>query len=246
MRATRGWRALRAGSLHMAADPRKRPGGGFQELRLNRQAPLVPGLADSVLVLPDMVTAAECAHLCAAADAWCHAGPHSFPHHDDYHQRPGLTRVECHVDGTNLDGRAHALARVILARALWCFEMLRPDDASSIFRQRHGLCDMIFSFSGHEPAINVYTAGGQFEPHEDKHMLTVLVPLSSLDAFEGGGTGFWSEDAPRVGGPGGAPSLELRPEPGTALLWTGQVTHAGLPVLAGKRHVFVCSFNLRA
>ncbi|KOO36090.1 hypothetical protein Ctob_010989 [Chrysochromulina tobinii] len=105
---------------------------------------------------------------------------------------------------------------------------------------------MIFTFSGHEPAINVYTAGGEFEPHEDKHMLTVLVSLSPLDAFEGGGTAFWSERAERVGGLGGEPSLMLRPEPGTAILWTGQITHAGLPVISGRRHVFVCSFNLRA
>eukprot|EP00966_Prymnesium_polylepis_P237325 5488874-Prymnesium_polylepis.1 len=98
----------------------------------------------------------------------------------------------------------------------------------------------MFAFSGHEPAINRYTAGGRFDAHEDKHMLTVLVPLSPNDAFEGGGTGFWSEELSRRG----EPSLVLRPEPGTALFWTGQITHAGLPVLSGTRHVFVCSFDL--
>ena len=248
MRATRGWRALRKGSTHMAANPRMRAGGGFREHKLNPDAPAVPDLEDSVLVLPSMVTLDECAHLLEAADAWCHSNPKGVAadQHSDYHRRHGLTRVECHVDGLNLTGRAHALAMVILSRTLWNLESLRPDDAQCIFGQRASLGDLVFSFSGHEPAINVYTAGGEFEPHEDKHMLTVLVPLSPLDAFEGGGTGFWSENAPRVGGPGGEPSLVLRPEPGTALLWTGGITHAGLPVRSGKRHVFVCSFNLRA
>ena len=245
IRATKGWRSLRAGSAYMAADPRSRKGGQFQEHRLNQSAPLVAGMADSVLVLPDLVTAVECEKLVAAADEWCRAHSGSTPL-TDYHRRPGLIRVECHVDGLNLDGEAHALARIILARALWNFETLRPDDAHRIFGQRASLGDMVFSFSGHEPAINVYTAGGQFEPHEDKHMLTVLVPLSPLNAFEGSGTGFWSDDAPRVGGPGGEPSLVMRPKPGTGLFWTGQITHAGLPVVSGTRHAFVCSFNLRA
>ena len=245
-RATRGWRTLRKG--YMAPDPRVRAGGSFREYKLNASEPCVPNLDDSVLVLPDLVSEAECALLRAAADRWCEDNPHCTPadRHSDYHKRHGLMRVECHVDGLNLDGSAHALSRIILARALWNFETLRPSDAHFVFRQRASLGDMVFSFSGHEPAINCYTAGGEFEPHEDKHMLTILVPLSPPGAFEGGGTGFWSERAPRVGGPGGEPSLTLRPEAGTALLWTGQITHAGLPVISGRRHVWVCSFNLRA
>ncbi len=41
------------------------------------------------------------------------------------------------------------------------------------------------------------------------------------------------------------PSLVMRPPPGTGLLWRGHLTHAGLPVTSGVRHVFVASFNLR-
>ena len=245
-RPTRSWRSLRVGSSYMEADPQHRVGGPFREYKLNSSAAaaaLVPGLADSILVLDDMVTVEECAHLAAAADDWCAAcvdvvlpasargrGPNAA----------SLTRVECHVNGRNLDGRAHALAMVILARALWNLETLRPDDALRIFRQRASLGDMIFAFAGNEPSINVYTSGGEFEAHEDNHMLTVLVPLSPLDGFEGGGTGFWSH----VAGPGGKPTLVMRPPPGTALMWTGDITHAGLPVTAGTRHVFVCSFDL--
>ena len=249
-RPTRGWRTLRAGSSFMTADPRQRVGGPFREYKLNpsADAALMPGLADSILVLPQMVTVEECAHLAAAADTWCASCAGADLPASARGRGPNaasLTRVECHVNGRNLDGRAHALAMVILSRAVWNLETLRPDDAIRIFRQRASLGDMTFAFSGHEPAINVYTSGGEFEPHEDKYMLTVLVPLSPLDGFEGGGTGFWSDDAPRVGGPGGEPTLVMRPPPGTALMWTGDITHAGLPVTAGTRHVFVCSFDLR-
>jgi hypothetical protein len=41
------------------------------------------------------------------------------------------------------------------------------------------------------------------------------------------------------------PSLVLAPPPGTAIFWRGHLTHAGLPVTAGVRHVFVASFDLR-
>ena len=75
LRATRGWRTLRAGSAYMAADPRSRKGGHFQEHRLNQSAPLVSDMADSVLVLSELVTALECQQLVAAADKWCRAHP---------------------------------------------------------------------------------------------------------------------------------------------------------------------------
>lgn len=55
-------------------------------------------------------------------------------------------------------------------------------------------------FTPGEPACNVYTAGGEFKPHEDGHALTVLVVLSEYGSdYGGGGTAFWSEkDKPLV------------------------------------------------
>jgi hypothetical protein len=127
----RGWRSLRVGSKHMAIDPRKRVGGPFREHKLNPTDPRKLGLADSVLSLPEMVTADECAHLVAAADKWCAGSGTDLPAcaRGRGPNAAALTRVECHVDGRNLDGRSHALAMVILARALWNLESLRPDDA---------------------------------------------------------------------------------------------------------------------
>ena len=41
------------------------------------------------------------------------------------------------------------------------------------------------------------------------------------------------------------PDLVLKPEKGAALVFGGDVTHSGMPVEAGYRSVFVCSFSTR-
>ena len=122
-------------------------------------------------------------------------------------------------------------------------------------------------FASDEPAINRYMPGGEFEPHEDGYALTLVVLLS--DEFEGGGTMFWPSsgtgtdgegDVTDVGvgvggvhdvgvGVGGVHPMEeddgelMQPTVGTALLFNGDITHAGVKVLSGVRHVFVASFN---
>ena len=112
--------------------------------------------------------------------------------------------------------------------------------------------------------MNVYTKGGRFKPHRDKQTLTIIVPLvDSGVAFTGGGTAFWSlEDCGstvswlsflkkilfNVDGniiPEKQPTMVLTPPAGTALFWTGQVTHAGQPVVDGERCVLVASFSPR-
>ena len=104
-------------------------------------------------------------------------------------------------------------------------------------------------FSSNEPAVNVYYEGGGFTPHEDNCALTVLIPLSSAADGEFAGTGFWPPTARRAkanggsGGCGDEHSLVLKPEAGSAMLFTGDVTHAGLPVARGARAVLVQSFS---
>lgn len=96
-------------------------------------------------------------------------------------------------------------------------------------------------FACREPAVNIYTEGGEFLAHEDHQAITVLISLAEPESFGGGGTGFWAAGARghRVEGP----SMTLRPAAGTALLFGGHVTHAGMPVETGVRGVFVASFS---
>ena len=112
-------------------------------------------------------------------------------------------------------------------------------------------------FSDREPAINVYSAQGAFQPHEDKEALTVLINLSEADAYTGGGTGFWSAEdkvRPRTKndktwlGPNSLapPTVEIRRAAGVGLVFTGSVTHCGLRVNSGMRSVIVASFSPRS
>lgn len=96
-----------------------------------------------------------------------------------------------------------------------------------------------------EPAINVYTAAGAFGCHKDHLALTILIPLTSSDEFEGGGTGFWAGGRAEDENPFVDPAAVLKPDLGTALVFGGDVTHAGMPVDAGLRAVLVASFSTR-
>ena len=100
-------------------------------------------------------------------------------------------------------------------------------------------------FSEGEPAINVYRAGGEFKPHEDKQRLTVLVALSDAasGSFTGGGTAYWSEMSPPEAQVIAPPTLIVHAPAGTALIFVGTVTHGAMPVLSGERAVFVASFG---
>ena len=247
IRGLQGWRNHQA-TGHVTRDPTLREGGPFHEVLLRPEEPESetvhsPGqslLQDSVLTLAGLVTPGECAHLRAAADRWCDA---------DEWSSVGLRRIECHPDGVNLDGGSHALAHVILSRALWSLECLRPELCAQLFPDAADLGDFWFMFSGQEPMLNRYTSGGNFDPHQDGHALTLLVPLSTAEVdFGGGGTAFWSQET--IGpdpaeAKGFPPSLVLRPPLGTGIFWRGHLTHSGLPVTSGTRHVFVASFNLR-
>ena len=98
-----------------------------------------------------------------------------------------------------------------------------------------------------EPAINIYTFSGYFGCHKDHLALTILIPLTNAgEDFEGGGTGFWAGNRAVDENPAQTePDLVLTPTMGSALLFGGDVTHAGMPVEHGCRCVLVCSLSTR-
>ena len=62
--------------------------------------------------------------------------------------------------------------------------------------------------------------------------------------YGGGGTAFWAaEDGRAADHHANPPALVLTPPAGTAIIFGGIVTHAGLPVTSGERSVFVARFS---
>ena len=183
---------------------------------------------------------------------------------------PMLSHGRVRMPIVGLTVAAQAACNELLLRAMELLDAELPALTEDLFdqpvapelRASGELCASSHSltFTHNEPAVNVYTHGGDFSPHKDLQALTVLVTLTSPSAFEGGGTAFWSAadndipidvlapatmaDAP----PGlrrnvSAPTLVLKPPAGTALLFGGDITHAGQPVTSGQRAVFVASFS---
>lgn len=90
-------------------------------------------------------------------------------------------------------------------------------------------------YTKREPAVNVYTQGGEFTAHKDAQALTVLIPLScSRRHYLGGGTSFVVASN----------NVTIsKPPPGHVLLFGGNVIHSGVAVQEGIRVVLVASFS---
>lgn len=146
-----------------------------------------------------------------------------------------------------MDAKTDKLINHLLGRVFELLDESNPLILSQLFPQKQLSLSELFledklAFSSREPAVNVYNKGGKFRPHEDGQKLTVLITLSNMKNFEGGGTGFWPQHS--RGHRVEAPTLKLQPlNCGVPVLFTGQVTHSGLEVTNGERVVFVASFS---
>ena len=236
-------------------------------------------LGDSIIVIPSFASPAECGILLDAAYAVVKYRRIDLTSPDELYL-PNLVRL--HI-ARRLNACARAVSDTFIARAMALIESELGAAANAFFGAGVGLADpdtaplveLSLKFSPGEPAINIYSEGGEFLPHEDGSVktLTLLVPLSDSGTYEGGGTGFY---------PGGAavrrqhqqeaaaaalaaseqpweksrrrpepewmpvePSLVVRASAGSAVLFGGEVTHAGMPLRFGTRFVFVASFRAR-
>ena len=204
------------------------------------------GMGYSVLVVPSMANAEECdTLLCAGASL---ARDTAISVSTEPQSNPGWRRFPVAERFSELH---QELCDTVLMRVLEWVQTELPELWNGFFGDgdiESCLANPRLTFARGEPAVNIYTTGGCFRPHEDHESLTILVPLSDPEAFEGGGTAYWPCDpAPTAGAAGGndmSPSFVLKPIAGSAILFGGTVWHAGQPVVTGERGVFVASLSL--
>ena len=224
-------------------------GWAWTELQL-REPAFDGSLSHSVFLVPSLASVAECEGLIAAAQKVSVT----------YEKLPGMFEVpgrqRMPVTASSAALRVHSR---LLKRVLSFIESELPHLALTLFGQDTNLSSMSVSYSAGEPAVNIYTPGGEFMPHTDNEHLSVLIPLDAPGAYEGGGTAFWADDYINPGIPYDPvqtkeendckrrlpPAHLLKPAMGTAMLFGGSVVHAGLPVTCGTRHIFVMSLTLR-
>jgi hypothetical protein len=202
---------------------------------------------ESVILIKDLVTPVECKYIIEEVLRQ-DAAPTSL-------EKPGLVRVPSRAaaeraansnipcaDPLSVD--VDNLLRAILKRATSVMTEQIPSISEILFNGE-SVCQLLdteqLKFSSREPAINIYTPNGEFLAHKDAQAITVLIPLSSPEQFRGGGTSFWSQDS--RGHRVEDPTIILKPPSGTAMLFGGCVTHAGISVEDGIRVVLVASFS---
>ena len=213
-------------------------------------------LQDCVMVLPGVLSASECTELCEEADALIASGYTRDLFGEelcDRNSHQSLRRVSVE----DMSNRHGEISRMLLeGRVLPVLEREFPEVLSAL--RLEGFRDSEFEWASDEPTVNRYTRGGTFDQHEDAYSLSCIVLLS--DDFEGGGTRFWPEAAENgllsasVGeGKTGSTvlinegsSVLVQPSVGTALLFNGDITHAGSAVHSGVRHLYVGSFDVVA
>lgn len=144
-------------------------------------------MGHSVVVLDSILSAEECDHLIEESSSVAISAQRQADQLSDGRVRlpvcdnfPEATQISCDA---------------ILVRVLTWLEKRLPALRKALFENlplSTCLRNPQLRFAVGEPAVNVYTAGGRFEPHQDKESLTVLSILSKGEAFGGGGTAFWS------------------------------------------------------
>lgn len=237
----------------------------FHELRLSESTVLYK--KNSIILIPNLITKAECQQLVEAAERRIEAGAEGRVYHgQDLFQRLWgavlrLGAVDIVEESSQVEplerlpvqflgAEAQRLSTKILEERVLAFvEKELPEVAEELFGRRSGLAELHPSFSNNEPAVNRYVVGGEFPAHKDGYAITVNVLLSEPGAFAGGGTSFWQQsNLPILGRLDRFLGEEfvLHPHQGMGILFNGKLSHAGRRTESGLRHVYVASFSLSA
>lgn len=174
-----------------AAAPQGQAQHPFREEFLLRPRTRPDEVAHAVLTVADFASVEECEALMAAADR---AKPNAVAKMPGRVRLPTLCERLGRLPTRDDDPELSSIDAILLRRALSLLEQ-HPALAAKFFNlevsRSSKLARLRIVFSPGEPAVNIYSAGGEFRPHLDRQHISLLVPLSPVGAFEGGGTAFW-------------------------------------------------------
>ena len=205
--------------------------------------PATPLLHNTVVVLPRLLTEAECALIVRNAERIEAAS-----------EAAGV-RAERWMLYERFDPECRAVIDRALGGTLAFLETRLPDVARAVLSDGSEPAPsssrgMPMAYYWDDPVVIKYTAGNKLAPHQDMRELTAVFPLNpcglSLEGFpgfEGGGTRFWLEGT----GPDHAKSsdgVSLTPPPGSGVLFNGEITHSGNVVRTGSRFLLMTSINV--
>lgn len=195
---------------------------------------------NSVLLIPGLLSEAECAQLIEDVDLNGFEGARQGGSGLERHQvlaEPGLSPSTATLFEDLLRDRLLPLISAEMpsvADYVWAQsdvsvcgnDFLAPTEPRS---PEVPLKVLPYRFAAGEPAINRYSEGGEFGPHSDQQAITLNV-LLRVGCFEGGGTSFWTQ-TDKVGlGPGAsattgirAPTLCLQPTAAGTVRYVAQI-----------------------
>jgi hypothetical protein len=147
-------------------------------------------LSHSIVLIDRVVSQSECVLLSKSAITRSHnVKLPTFSSTAGYGTRPG--RIRCPVKRL-LDKEKQVQCDAIFLRALAQIDACLPELCPRLFARGTLAAGVLhnssLTFSPGEPAINIYTTGGDFQPHTDSQSITILIPLSRACGDDGGAT----------------------------------------------------------
>ena len=214
--------------------------GGFHEVKIGTEDSSLL-VKNSVLLVGGFLSCEECRLLVTATEtAHRKAEEAEEGDEDERAERRHIHRIPVR----DLEASAQELSsRILQERVLPFLEHWLPGPCLELFGRSAQLHALTMVMASDEPSVNRYTAGGEFPGHVDGYAVTVVIPLNDPSVFHGGGRGFWPCGT-TAGDQGAAVEVHINPSAGTAILFSGDLRHAGKPVTHGIRYLYVASFDL--
>jgi len=206
-------------------------------------------LYNTVIVLPDLLSAEECKGLCIDADRILN---------DKKAKNIRGCKTERWALYSLFGRNSQAIMdRVLGDHVLSFLELRLPDVAQTLFsdsrvaaysRMKQKSSKKRMTFYWDDPVVIKYSGGNELAPHCDMRDLTIVIPLQYPDDKRTtshrreGGTKFWlQETSPEQAT--ATCGISVMPTLGSGIMFNGDITHSGSAISSGTRFVLMTSIT---